>query len=133
MCFTLFDIPFSKHVKNIHDNCGFSNVWDTQFYINESWLKQSVKLRLQDQYKQVWNSNLQDSSKSVNYRIFKETFEFEKYFDILDTNDCITLCKFRTTNNKLPVEIGIWSGLDRVEEYVTSATQITLATSFITY
>ena len=102
-----------KFVKGILDNCGFSNIWDTQFYINETWLKKSVQLRLQDQYKQVWSTTVHESSKSVNYRIFKEIFEFEKYFDILDRNDCITLCKFRTSNHKLPIEVGIWYDIDR--------------------
>ena len=56
---------------------------------------------------------MQESPKAVNYRIFKENFRFEKYFDILDTNDSIVLCKFRTTNHKLPIEIGRWNNIER--------------------
>lgn len=75
------DVPFIRSVKRILDECGFSNVWDAQSFINESWLKNIVKLRLQDQYMQTWNTLVQESPKAVNYRIFKENFRFEKYFD----------------------------------------------------
>jgi hypothetical protein len=47
--------------------------------------------------------------KTLNYCIFKETFIFEQYFDILDEKDFLTLCKFRTTNHKLPIEHGRWN------------------------
>ena len=48
------------------------------------------QIRLQDQYKQSWNARVRESSKAVNYRIFKDTFEFENYFDVLNTNECIS-------------------------------------------
>jgi hypothetical protein len=35
-----------------------------------------------------------------------ENFEFETYLDILSDKDRITLCKFRTCNHRLPIEIG---------------------------
>jgi hypothetical protein len=45
--------------------------------------------------------------------MFKETFIFEQYFDILDEKDFLTLCKFRTTNHKLPIEHGRWNNIPR--------------------
>ena len=36
--------------------------------------------------------------------IFKEHFEFENYLIILEGKDIYTLCIFRTTNHKLPIE-----------------------------
>jgi hypothetical protein len=50
----------------------------------------------------------------LNHRIFKENFEFENYFRILEDKDIYTLCKFRTTNHKLPIETGRWNNIDRV-------------------
>jgi hypothetical protein len=44
---------------------------------------------------------------------FKDNFEFENYFNILEDKDIYTLCKFRTTNHKLPIETGRWNGIDR--------------------
>ena len=34
-------------------------------------------------------------------------------FDILSDKDRITLCKFRTCNHRLPIEIGRWQNVDR--------------------
>jgi hypothetical protein len=43
---------------------------------------------------QGWYSQIEQSPKALIYRIFKENFEFENYFRILEDTD--TLCKFRT-------------------------------------
>jgi hypothetical protein len=32
----------------------------------------------------------------------------EVYFDILDNKNVVELCRFRTANHKLPIEIGRW-------------------------
>jgi hypothetical protein len=50
-----------------------------------------------------------NSPKAINYRLFKDNFEFENYFNILEDKDIYTLCKFRTTNHKLPIETGRWN------------------------
>jgi hypothetical protein len=36
------------------------------------------------QFLQNWNDDRQTCSKAINYRIFKDTFGFEDYFNILD-------------------------------------------------
>jgi hypothetical protein len=48
-----------------------------------------VKLRLRDQFLQEWNSNLENSPKALNYRLYKQIFEFENYFNILENKDKI--------------------------------------------
>ena len=84
--------------KAILNKCGFSHIWDTKIFISEVWLKFNIKMKLHDQFQQTWRETLQNCSKTLNYRIFKE-----QYFDILDEKDFSTLCKFRTTNHKLPI------------------------------
>jgi hypothetical protein len=42
------------------------------------------------------------------YRLFKDYFGMEVYFDILDNKNVVELCRFRTANHKLPLEIGRW-------------------------
>jgi hypothetical protein len=54
------------------------------YLINSNWLISSIKLRLNDQFKQDWYSLIEHSPKALNYRIFKENFEFENYFRILE-------------------------------------------------
>jgi hypothetical protein len=52
-----------------------------------------------------------------NYRIFKTDFNFEEYFNILDEQNSLLLCKFRTTNHKLPIGKGRWSNIPRENRY----------------
>ena len=55
------------------------------------------------------SSNLKASS----YKLFKENCEFEGYLDLLNDNERILLCKFRTTNHRLIIETGRWQNIDR--------------------
>jgi hypothetical protein len=91
--------PWVKFVKDILDNCGLSNVWTFQnTNFNDEWVIAYVKLRLRDNFLQEWNSNLENAPKTLNYRLYKQIFEFENYFNILENKDIFTFCKFRTTN-----------------------------------
>ena len=86
------DINFMwlKYVKHIMCNCGFNYIWESQTFINELWLKHSIK--------QTWLSSVNDSPKALNYRIYKDNLVFENYVNILKDKDNLTLSKFRTTN-----------------------------------
>ena len=83
-----------KYLKELFDETGYSNIWINQDIPNTNWLISSITLRLHDQFKQGWYSQIEQSPKALIYRIFKENFEFENYFRILEDTD--TLCKFRT-------------------------------------
>lgn len=107
------NIAWVDYVKSILDNCGMSFVWDTQNVINNNWLHNSVKQKLVDQFMQSWVSRVQNSPKAINYRIFKERFEFENYLKLLDCKKAIRFCRFRTTNHNLPIESGRWGNTDR--------------------
>ena len=102
-----------KYVKHILCNCGFNYIWESQTFINELWLKHSIKQNLTDQYLQTWLSSVNDSPKALNYRIYKDNLVFENYLNILNDKDNLTLSKFRTTNHKLPVENGRWKNIAR--------------------
>jgi hypothetical protein len=56
------------------------------------WLKFNIKVRLHDQFQQTWREKLQNCSKTLSYRIFKETFIFKQYFYILGEKDFLALC-----------------------------------------
>ena len=75
--------------------------------------KAKYKTPLLDQFLQDWNSSVHNSPKAFNYRIFKTDFKFEEYFNILDEQNSLLLCKYRTTNHKLPIEKGRWSNIPR--------------------
>jgi hypothetical protein len=91
-------------VKQIFNECGFSNIWETELFDNVDYLKCVIKQRLEDQFLQNWNSLVQNSPKAINCKTFKTEFKCEEYLNILEIKDAILLCRFRTTNNKLPIE-----------------------------
>ena len=107
-----------EFVKGVFDNCGYTYEWETHTFITDIWLKQVIKVRLQDQFRQIWLSTLYNSPKGLNYRIFKE-MEYESYFNILEDKDLTTLCRFRTTNRKLPIECGRWCNIPREDRICT--------------
>ena len=63
-----------------------------------------IKQRLKDQYIQQWSANLNLSNKCRSYRIFKLKFELEKYLCSLSPFNRKIICRFRTSNHRLPIE-----------------------------
>ena len=114
-----FKFAWIKHINDILNNCGFSNIFHLQNGAFNKWLVSSVKLGLVDQFRQSWHENIENSPKCINYKIFKYDLVFEKYFDILDDRDIYTLCKFRTLNHCLPIEQGRWLNIERGERICT--------------
>ena len=55
--------------------------------------------RIRDQFIQEWHSTVHESSKCLNYRIFKTTFDFKQYFINLPFDLMIAFCKFRCMNH----------------------------------
>ena len=102
-------------IKNILNECGLTYIWNDQglYNFNIKWLKELIKQILNDQFQQILISNMQNSSKASNYKLFKENCEFEEYLDLLNDNERILLCKFRTTNHRLIIETGRWQNIDR--------------------
>jgi hypothetical protein len=85
----------------------------SKLYKRKIWIKENIKQCLCDQFQQNWNDDLQFCSKTINYRIFKDTFGFEDYFNILNEKDFLIFCKFRAVNHRLPIECGKWKNLER--------------------
>ena len=100
-------------VKNIFNECGYTYIWDTHTLPNSAWLNLNIKQKLQDQFIQSWFSNLENSGKTLNYRLFKKQFETENYRYSLADNFLYEFCRLRTHNYKLPIESGRWQNLDR--------------------
>ena len=65
---------------------------------------------LGDQYSQEWSTTVYNSSKSVLYRVFKKSLIFEKYMSSFTRR---RICKFRTTNHSLPIEVARHTNLPR--------------------
>ena len=100
-----------ENVKNILCSNGFSGVWYSQSFINSTWLQKALKQKLNDIFIQNWNSQVQSTSESNIYKIYKTKFEQSKYISILSTSLCKSFIRFRTRNHRLPIEVGRWSGI----------------------
>lgn len=114
-----FNSKWIVFMKNIFDSCGMSNVWTSPNQFNPEWIAKSVELRLKDQFKQDWFSEISNSSKCYCYKIFKTELCFENYFSILPPYFMHLLCRFRCGSHRLPVETGRWRNTPRNERLCT--------------
>ena len=72
-----------------------------------------VKLKLIGNFKHVGSDSVFTSAKCLNYRIFKTDLVFEQYFHLLPNDLAMAFCHFRCLNNKLPIELGRFWGIER--------------------
>ena len=104
-----------KSIKGILDSVGLSYVWNQQELLDNSsnWLSKTVREILELQFKQQWHSSIQESSKCLNYRMYKSEHKFENYLKNLPAKLMQNFINFRLCNNKLPIETGRWRNIDR--------------------
>ena len=96
------------------NNLGISNVWLLQAQgVSFNWLKCKVNRMAKDHFLQEWSTNVYNSSKCLNYRIFKTSHIFENYLVFLPQKYRKMVTKFRCRNNRMPVEIGSYTGVVR--------------------
>lgn len=106
-------LPWLSHVHKLLDSLGLSNYWLNYIPSSPNVFKNNVKTRLKDQYMQNWHSTIMNSSKCLNYRMYKLNFKLEQYFDILPTHLANVLFRFRCMNHKLPIEKGRFHNIPR--------------------
>ena len=99
-----------NHIKEILISIGRPEMLDLKIINNPKAVKGNITKTLHDLSIQEWNAKLSESSKGRNYNVFKEQIEFESYLRLLPRQLYIPLIKFRTSNHRLPVEVGRWNG-----------------------
>lgn len=87
-------------IENILNEAGMGNIWLTQTFPSTNFLKNNLRTRLQDQFRQTWQAKILASDNYANYRLFKTDFVAEKY--LANSSSFINICRLRTTNLKLP-------------------------------
>ena len=125
-----YSSPWVQYIEETLNHCGVGFVFQEQFTHGDNWLREIVKQNVRDQYEQTWNSEVNNSSKCISYRLFKSSFQLEKYFSILPYPKYIHVCKFRTSNHKLPIEVGRYRSIPRAERYCTNCNLRTLGDEF---
>jgi hypothetical protein len=69
------------------NDTGYSCIWSQQFFQNTYILLALIRNRLNDQFTQEWHFLIKSSPTAINYRLCKDKFEFENYFNILENKD----------------------------------------------
>ena len=109
----VYTSPWLLHIQNIINDLGLSNVWQDFGHLSITWLRPAIKLRLCDLYTQNWMNKVNTSTQCINYRIFKSSVRLDSYLTKLPYSYRISLAKFRCLNNRLPVVVGRYSGIER--------------------
>ena len=101
-----FYFPWIQNIKDILYSCNFKNLWDNQSdYSTKSLLKTNIFKTLEDLYRVKWKNEVFTNQYTVIYRMYKVDLSFEKYLSLpkLSNYQRFSLVRFRTGNNKLPI------------------------------
>ena len=95
--------------------CEITHIFDSQEFTSIHWLKSTIFYKLKEKFVRNWRYEIYDSSKGINYRIYKHDLSLENYLLDLPPKLARAYCKFRTRNIKIPIESGRWSNIPREE------------------
>ena len=89
-------------IKNILYQCGLNYVWDFQYATNKEFIASQVNDILKKQFIQEWNDKVSSDNRCSNYKLFKDTFCFEKYLIDIPSFLSTPISQFRCGNFKFP-------------------------------
>jgi hypothetical protein len=97
--------PYIQCIKTTLQQLGMNDMWLNQnsLTVGKVCFKSKIKQGLQDTFIQDWFNTIDNSSICINYRMYKTSFCSEGYLKKLPNNLVIRVARFRTTNNRLPV------------------------------
>ncbi len=104
-------------IKNTLYECNYSMLWDNQMVSKSDNVSKNVKKCLSNSFIQNWQTNVMNSAKCLNYRLYKTEFGFEQYLSMLSCDLRIYLCKYRCLSNRIPIETGRFLNIDRSERH----------------
>jgi hypothetical protein len=102
---------WASNVKDLLCNLGFNDLWISQDPGNFSL--EVIKLRIKDQYLQLWFSRLEECNKHDIFKRIILEFCIEKYLDFHITCNVQLLTKIRSGTLKLNVETGRYQNIVR--------------------
>ncbi len=80
-----------------------------------------------DQWISTWYHNLSANAICNTYLIFKGVYEIEPYLTKLTKHNRILLTRFRMYNNRLPVNVSRYTGVNREERVCTLCNENAIA------
>lgn len=106
-----FHFKWIEFIKNIFVETGLFFVWNGQHTLHKEDIKGPIKQIFWDNFIQNWYSSMSHSSRGELYIQLKPEFGLEKYLLRLSSKNRQTLCRFRCSNFKIPIETGRWVGI----------------------
>ena len=112
-----YESKWIKKVREILDICDLNENWRCQNVSDISYdaFKKRCKSKLRNWYKNSWLRDVSKSKKCFLYKEFKTELSFETYLLKLKYPYRDALIKFRTSNHRLPIEVGRHNNIVRSE------------------
>ncbi len=105
--------PYITYIQRSLDDLGLTYLFNIDTNHSTKQNVSLIKQRSSDQYTQIWNDDVNKSSKSHFYKMIKSDPCFEEYLDIMPFKQRLTLTKYRLSNHNLPIEKGRWVKIER--------------------
>ena len=111
---------FNSHwwasINKTINECGLGNLLNVPTDIlNPNYTKAIIKDRIDSNENQEWHSEVMESGHYTTYKIIKHTLRFEKSLTTLGHKKAVDLTRFRCGNHKLPIVVGRYTAIPRVE------------------
>ena len=104
-CYIYNGNNWAYNIKPNLDQISMSNIWENQLNITIDYNR--IKQRILDIYQQTWYSSINNSPRLRFYSLFKHSFNFESYLDIIkDKKFRTSLTQFRVSSHDLEIEKG---------------------------
>ena len=107
--------PWLLFVRSLLDKAGMSYVWHNPDTVCSRYLKKSYAMRSNDVCKQMWKSEVYNSTKCKIFQVIGKELRFEEYLTKLPWSIASSLCRIRTSNHRFPIETGRYCNIPRNE------------------
>ena len=105
---------WAYNIKTILNQIGLTYIWENQFNMTVNY--NTIKQRIFDIYHQSWYSSINNSTRLDIYSLFKHSFNFEIYLNIItESKFRIALSRLRTSSHNLSIERGRHNNTPRNE------------------
>ena len=126
----VYTSKYLSYISAIFNNTGFSFLWLLQDPSEMASLPLIIKKSLKDQYIQDWLSTVNKLPKCVLYRTYKHQLYLEQYLCMLSQYLRKIVCRFQTSNHKLPIETGTYNNVPSENRLCTFCNSNTLCDDF---
>ena len=113
MLLSLKDFGFPTWLDRISEilhKCELAHVFESMSFSAPEMnsLTSQIRVKLQEQFIERWHTEISMLPKLRTYKLFKSTFETEKYLFIFNKNHRQALSRFRLSAHTLEIEKGRW-------------------------